>query len=230
VDWADLVPLLAPAGTSTLPLGVGGDEAGPVVLDPDRDGRQVLVVGPPRSGRSTLLRSLAAGLCRVGWPFAVVTARRGPLDDLGDLPVVACAPEDSGALLEARRAFPSLAVLVDDADLLNDTPIDVLLREVTRRVEHDRGLLACAASTSALALQFRGVAVEVGRARTGILLSPAQPSDGEVFGLRRARVSERVPGRGLWVSGGDAVELQLACPPPTRSPAQSASHSLLGAP
>ena len=73
-----------------------------------------------------------------------------------------------------------------------------------------RGLVACAADTATLLTQYRGTAVEVARAQTGILLSPQGISDGELFGVRTARSLERVPGRGLLAVRGRATEIQVA--------------------
>lgn len=89
------------------PLGHGGDDAGPRLLDVTRD---VLVVGPPGSGRTSVLGRLAAHAARLG-PVLVVGACPalgshvgGPQAD-GSSTVVGSSPtsarQDDGAVIDA---------------------------------------------------------------------------------------------------------------------------------
>jgi S-DNA-T family DNA segregation ATPase FtsK/SpoIIIE len=64
-----------PPGSLALGVGVGGGELSPAVLEPERDGRQILIAGPPRGGKSTALLALAEALLAAGHPTAVVTSR-----------------------------------------------------------------------------------------------------------------------------------------------------------
>ncbi len=183
-------------------VGVGGDDLHPVGLDPERDGALWLVAGSTRSGKSTALRTLGEGLLRAGRPVAVVSTRPGPMDRLRDRPGVACwsSDDDPDTVVAACRDNPGLAVLVDDADQLLDTAVEPVLRDLARAARQGQGLVACAASTSTLLTQYRGVAVEVARSQVGLLLSPRGVADGELFGLasgRRHAAPDRLPGRGL---------------------------------
>lgn len=200
-------------------VGVGGDSMEPVGLVPQTDGCRWLVAGAARSGTSTALRTIAESLLSTGSELAVVTTRPGPLDDLRTHPATRCwaGPEDSGALIAARQENPGLAVLVDDADTLLDTPVEPVLREIGRLAQRDGGLLVCAANSATLATQYRGIAVEVARHQTGLLLCPQGPAEGDVLGVRVPRWRERVAGRGLLVRQGSAIELQVAraCRPGT---------------
>ena len=119
-------------------------------------------------------------------------------------------PEDIAEVAAARLDAPRLVVIVDDADTTLDTPADPVLREIARSVERDRGLLVCAATSATLATQYRGVAVEVARHQTGLLLSPRGPADADLFGVPAPRILERVPGRGLLVARGTATDVQVA--------------------
>jgi S-DNA-T family DNA segregation ATPase FtsK/SpoIIIE len=128
--------------------------------------------------------------------------------------VWACADEPD-ALVMARRRNPDLAVLVDDADQLLDTPVEPVLRELARAARQGRGLVVCSASTSTLLTQYRGVAVEVARSQVGLLLCPRGASDGELFGLPSGRwhagaAGDRVPGRGVLVTADGPVDVQVA--------------------
>ena len=125
--------------------------------------------------------------------------------------------DDADALVAASREQAWLAVVVDDADQVLDTPVDPVLRELVRAARQGHGIVVCAAGTQALLTQYRGPAVEVARSQTGLLLGPRGLADGELFGLsgtRRTAHADRVPGRGLLVTARDAVEVQVATPHP----------------
>jgi S-DNA-T family DNA segregation ATPase FtsK/SpoIIIE len=207
----------AAADRPAVPVGVGGDELAVVGLDPHLDGRHWLVAGASRSGKSTALRTLGEGLVRLGHQLAVVSTRPGPLDELRDHPAVSlwAGTDDGDELVAARRRFPDLVVLVDDADQLLDTPVEPVLRQLARDVRQGHGLLVCSASTGTLLAQYRGVAVEVARSQVGLLLGPRGSGDGELFGLpaghRLAGAGrDRVPGRGLLATAVGPVEVQVA--------------------
>ena len=211
LDLSELAPLPVRHGTDVW-VGVGGDLLAPVGLDAETDGRRWLVAGPPRSGKTTALRTIAESLLHAGSRIAIVAERPGPLDELRGALGVACVvrPEGIAEVAAARLDAPRLVVIVDDADATLDHPADPVLREVARSVERDRGLLVCAATSATLATQYRGVAVEVARHQTGLLLSPRGPADADLFGIRAPRVLERVPGRGLLVARGTATDVQVA--------------------
>jgi S-DNA-T family DNA segregation ATPase FtsK/SpoIIIE len=201
--------------TGRVTVGLGGDDVRPVGLDPRLDGPLWLVAGPSRSGKSTALRTLGESLLHSGHPVAVVSGRSGPLDELRRRAGVACfaAPDDVDALVAAHRAEPGLAVVVDDADQVIDTPVEPVLRDLVREARQGRGLVVCAAGTQTLLTQYRGPAVEVARGQTGLLLGPRGLADGELFGLsgtRRLAPPDRVPGRGLLVTSGETLDVQVA--------------------
>jgi S-DNA-T family DNA segregation ATPase FtsK/SpoIIIE len=212
LDLSDLThPPHDRAGASAT-IGVGGDLLVPVGLNADVDGRRWLVAGPSRSGKTTALRTISESLLAGGSRLAVVCERPGPLDELRGRPGVLCCvrPDGIAEVADAWRHDPRLAVIVDDADAAIETPADPVLREIARLVERDQGLVVCAATTATLATQYRGLAVEVARHQTGLLLSPQGPADGDLFGIRAPRSRERVPGRGLLVARGSATEVQVA--------------------
>jgi S-DNA-T family DNA segregation ATPase FtsK/SpoIIIE len=104
-------------------------------------------------------------------------------------------------------------VVVEDADRLVDSAVDGVLREVAALVERDEGLVVCGADVRGLATQYRGLAVEVARARTGVLLGPTSVVDGDVFGIRLAADPAAPPGRGHLVRRGRTIPVQVASPP-----------------
>jgi hypothetical protein len=167
-------------------------------------------VGGPRRHRDRLRRGRAAPI----WPQHRARLRRGvvavgglahrPHHDARD-PVVAQA-------LEAPRQ--RLAVLVDDAERVLDTPAAGALERFAREARDSGHLLVVAGTTDDLAIGFRGFVVEARRSRCGMLLAPRGPLDGEVFGIRLPReAGGRVPpGRGLLIEHGAITPLQVAAP------------------
>jgi DNA segregation ATPase FtsK/SpoIIIE, S-DNA-T family len=204
-------------------LGLGGDELAVQALVPGRDGRRWLVAGPAGSGVTTTLAVAGAQLLRQGRPVAVVASRPGALDALRADRRLAqwCDPARPEELVRLRGQRPDLVVVVDDADQLLDTPLEPVLREVARLVDRDRGLVLCGASSTSLATQYRGIALEVARDRTGVLLGPGTIGDADLFGLRLRPDRGAPAGRGHLVVRGRAVPMQVALPDPPPFDAQS---------
>jgi DNA segregation ATPase FtsK/SpoIIIE, S-DNA-T family len=99
-----------------------------------------------------------------------------------------------------------------------------MLRDLARAARQGSGLVTCSAATSSLLTQYRGVAVDVARSQTGILLGPRGVGDAELFGLpgRGLAPTDRVAGRGLLVTAAATVEVQVAMvdePAPASRPA-----------
>src|SRR5690606_30362437 len=121
---------LAPSPLWAL-LGVGGDALAPVGIDLLAEGPRFTVAGPPRSGRSSALRTIAHSLLdqSVGGglvPVVLVTPRRSPLRLLSGHPgVLGVLTRDSGAddLAAAIGDEHRYAVIVDDAELLDGTAL-----------------------------------------------------------------------------------------------------------
>ena len=183
-------------------LGVGGDDVAPLLL-PDTDG--LVIGGPPGSGRSTALLAVAAA--RPDLRVLAVAPRPSPLRELD------CCGGDPGAL-QAQLAVRPWLLLLDDAELLVDSSWAAVLEEAVRTARDGGSLVAAAGGTAQLQAAYRGAVVELRRARTGVLLSPQGPEDGDLLGLRLSRSTGGPvhPGRGLLVQGGRAVPLQVALP------------------
>lgn len=203
---ADVADLPAPC-LDRLPVGLGGWGRDAVVWRTS-GARRFLVCGPARSGRTATLGTLARQALVAGHPLALVGG-----DELVAHPDLrGCPrfdPEDRDGLIALRRLHPDLAVVVDDADRVEDAPVADVLREILRRVDTDRGLVMAATSTQRAATQVRGLIAEIGRGRAGVLLQPSARSDGDALGLRVPPLP-RVPGRGYLVTDGRAEEVQVA--------------------
>ena len=218
---------LPPRRAGTLALGIGGDDSTVLGLDPGRDGRRWLVTGSTGSGVSTTLLRIGRSLAASGQPLAVVSHRAGPLDLLRRDPAVVawCEGTTPAPLVDARRRTPSLAVLVDTADELLDHPLEAVLREIAHVVDRDGGLLVVGANATALSSMYRGLAVEVARHRTGVLLGPASRAEAEVLGARAPVDRGSGPGRGHVVQRGASTPVQVALPTAAPDPLAVARYA-----
>lgn len=222
VTLAEASALGGPAlGRTAVPAGVGGDSLALFGLDAEEHGPGVLVVGPRRSGRSTALLTMGASALDRSWTVGILTPRRSPLRDL--------APRAVGALdLDATRDqiaellgalvpvddTPAL-LLVDDLELVGtDGPIADAIVAHLGALRDRPGLVVGAGSADDLSSGYRGPAATMKKSRNGILLAPASPNDGDVFGLRvpRSALGASTPGRGLLVTAGSWQLVQVPLP------------------
>lgn len=217
---------LAPSALWAL-VGVGGDTLAPVGVDLLSEGPGFTVAGPPRSGRSTTLRTIAGSLLdpAVGGglvPVVIVTPRRSPLRLLSGHPgVLGVLTADSGAadLAAAIGDEHRFAVLVDDADLLGGTGpggtgLAAALHDVLRTAGD--GEHAVVVGGTGAGLDDGGFLTDVRRSGSGVLLSVESPGDGDLLGARLPRPvpSGGPTGRGVFVARGLATRIQAALPPP----------------
>jgi S-DNA-T family DNA segregation ATPase FtsK/SpoIIIE len=200
--------------TGGLVLGVDLLNVDPISLDLEDVGRGLVVVGPPRSGRSTTLATVTTQLHAMGRTVVVVGVRPSPLQVLAStigLPVV--ADSDDARLLHDLLA-DDCDVVVDDVELLVGTACAPVLDEHARRSA--RGTCVVAGGSEDVAVAFRGFVAEARRSKCGVLLAPHGPMDGEALGVRlrhqSAPAKTAPPGRGLLVVRGNLTELQVAMP------------------
>jgi DNA segregation ATPase FtsK/SpoIIIE, S-DNA-T family len=210
-----LDPELVPPSPLWALLGAGGDALGPVGVDLLQTSPGFVVGGPPRSGRSTVLETMARSLTHRGVPVVLVTPRRSPLRGLtlpGVLGVVG-ADDDAEVLGKLLDGVERYVVLVDDAELLLDTPLDDRLGRVVRAARDADQAVVAAGTTGDLSTQYRGFVVDIRRSRSGLLLSPQSQGDGDLLGVRLPRNMVAGPlGRGLLVQGGAVTPVQAALP------------------
>ena len=189
-------------------VGVGGDDLGQIRVETPG----LLVIGPPGSGRSTALAVQAASLARAGGPLVLVTPRRsalaGRLDPMLHLTSSDAAAADS--LTAALAGVTEATIVVDDADLLTDTPLGNELTACYRRIR-DSGhrLLGAAAADGSFGL--RGLVPELAKTKCGLVLAPASTTDGSVLGARLP-ASVFAPGvmlRGALVHHGRITAVQV---------------------
>ncbi len=201
-------------------LGLGGDAAQPVSIDLFAGAARLLVAGPPRSGRSTVLQAILAQAIRLSMDVVVGAGARSPLrrmaDAYGVRVVDPAAPADGVGPAPQTRTL----LLVDDCERYADEPAGEALTSWLR--DPGAALAAVVAGrTEDLATSYRGLGAQVRRTNCGLLLRPG-PLDGELLGVRLPRrPSCGPPGRGVLVGDpqwgplfedGEPVPLQAARP------------------
>jgi len=179
-------------------VGVGGDAAEPVTLTCVRGAATVAgVLGPPRSGRSTTLRTLAASARSQGWTVVDATARL-----LRDAPALEAA---------LRAAAGDVLVTVDGLDQVAQTAAeDALLTWVEEPVDEAVSRVLVVAGGPEDFGGFRGLGARIQRERTGMVLQPTTPADGSGLGVAVPTGDEPLPGRGVLVRRGVCTAVQVA--------------------
>jgi S-DNA-T family DNA segregation ATPase FtsK/SpoIIIE len=193
-----------------IPLGIRESDLGVAALAL-YEGEHALIAGPARSGRSTALLTLAAGLRRAGGVRVAGTgARRSPLRDCADLDEFA---ERGGAmtamLARLRSAAGPTVLLIDDADSFDDADQAIAGLLSTNRPDLH---VIVAGNADALLSTYGGWTQTIRKSRTGLLLRPAPDAHGTLVGValpRRAPVHLGV-GRGYLVHNGDLEIVQVA--------------------
>jgi len=212
-----LDPELAPPSRLWALVGAGGDALGPAGVDLLQTSPGFVIGGPPRSGRSSVLETMARWLVRRQVPVALVTPRRSPLRELAALPgvlgVLGAEDGEADRLGELLQGVEQHVVLVDDAELLLDSAMGERLGDLVRAARDADQAVVAAGTTDDLSSQYRGFAVDIRRSRSGLLLSPRSPSDGDLLGVRLPRnMAAGPPGRGLLVLNGGLMPVQAALP------------------
>ena len=214
---------------NAVPIGIGGDLAGPVTLDLGGPGGVWVVAGPHRSGVSTVLVTMALGAVAAGIP----TLWAGREMSSGSRP--GRQFEDAHLLHEALAGHRGpLIVFADDVATSASTGLTgpdgsgrepsegAALNAVLSRFCQVCGpgqTLVIGTRPEALAAAFHGPVAEAIAFRRAILLGPDPGAAGR-FGVRLPRrAGPAPPGRGHLLRDGDVIPLQVALPPPAPLPA-----------
>lgn len=209
LGWQDALALAdGPALPGELLVGVGGDTLAVRHHDVENDGPGYLVVGPPRSGRSTALLATITHALDHRWVVTVVAPRRSPLRDLaGRTGVRAVLTADSTAD-ELRAALDSggrRLLVVDDFEVLGgEHALSQVADDYLKQIRDSGDAIAVACGIDEVSGMYRGVTATIRKSRSGLILSPRSSADGDILGARLPRsVGAAVPvGRGLRVRAG----------------------------
>jgi S-DNA-T family DNA segregation ATPase FtsK/SpoIIIE len=199
-------------------VGVGGDELAAYGPDLGKGPNTFVVAGPAKSGRSTVLLTMARSFLASGAQVVVATPRTSPLRELAGQPGIRAVFEGAelreaelGAVLDAISG--PVAVVVDDAELLRDCDAKEALRDLIRTgVDRERAVVI-GGNADDICGGFSGWQVDAKKARQGALLCPQSLTDGDLVGVRvpRSLLGGPVqPGRALVHLGdGELVTVQV---------------------
>ncbi|MGH8824310.1 MAG: FtsK/SpoIIIE domain-containing protein [Jiangellaceae bacterium] len=225
ISYQDAVGLAEqmPVRTELL-VGVGGDTLGLRTVDVTTDGQGFLVVGPPRSGRSSALLTMAEFALAQRWKVAVVAPRRSALRDLDGRAGVLGVFTDAADPADLRQALANVRgsrlLVVDDFEVLGpEHAIASVTEEYLKDIRDSADALLVACGIDEVTGMYRGPTAVMRRSRTGLILSPRGATDGDVFTARLPRsVGGVTPtGRGILVRAGGWEWVQVPQPPLWRS-------------
>ncbi|MGI9096949.1 MAG: FtsK/SpoIIIE domain-containing protein [Solirubrobacteraceae bacterium] len=176
------------------------------------EGEHALVAGPPRSGKSSALCTIARSLRSGGTDVHLAGAggRRSALSACPALDRYAGAGGEASALFAALRSVPGPVVLfVDDAEAFED--VDEAIQGLLAAARPDLHVIAAGRSDSLRSL-YRHWTQTVRRSKNGLLLRPNIDMDGELAGVTLPRRSPvpMVVGRGYLAQNGELEIVQVA--------------------
>ena len=171
------------------------------------DGEHALVLGPPRTGRTSALAAIGAAALTAGAQVLVVADRPGELSSLLGLEAVPADSLDEAADSDVRRLL-----LVDDADRMGDPAgrLAAIAASTTGRSH-----LVASTTADRLRSSYGSWLHEMRSCRTGVLFRPG-PLDADLLGAAvPARLAlAPVPGRCLVIADGVAEVMQVALAAP----------------
>ncbi|MFC0596865.1 FtsK/SpoIIIE domain-containing protein [Streptomyces palmae] len=191
-----------------LPVGMDADTLGGAALRL-YEREHALIAGPQRSGRSTVLTTLARRLTALADPPAVIAfaPRRSPLRELPGLTALVTDYAELDDAL-APHVGPTL-LLVDDADTVEDD--QGVLERWLNEARPGTHLIA-AGRAEAVRRAYGHWTQRARESRCGILLAPDHDLDGDLLGTTLPRHDRMapLPGRGYLVTDGVANGVQVA--------------------
>jgi S-DNA-T family DNA segregation ATPase FtsK/SpoIIIE len=202
-------PRAADSGILPVPLGPGGDEGEPLVVDLLRAGG-LLISGPPGSGRSTALdafaqhlRAAGTAVLRIGFPTTSAVAA----GDGESVPWLDPRDEAGVRAWVAERDGRPGVVVADEVGAPAEWAALATLPALGART----GIaLLAASSPGALSGHYQGPIAALRRSRTGLLLCPG-PGDADLLGVRLPRLPLPLrPGSGWLVTGHGVDRVQVA--------------------
>ena len=174
-----------------IPLGVGGDTLAVRSVSMEDVGNGVLITGPRRSGRSTALAFALQSALDNGTRTILILPRRSPLTAWADHPGVVAVLDSTATaaqLTELLGKDRETLVVVDDYEVLgNDHALTAPLEAHVKGCRDSAGGVLVACNIDEAQGLYRGFMTTVRKNRTGLLLAPRAPDDGNIFSTRLPR-------------------------------------------
>ena len=212
-----------------IPLGISYETMELVTTQPEREIPRWLVLGPPRSGKSNFLASLATSVLAQDedhWDVHYFSLRRSPLDwihtravqvsrSTNDI-VQACEKITQALDEQTADSRPrSVLLLIDDLGGAFEPGKDAIVTQFNKLAlnmsSHELLYVVAAGMRDELLRQVGSLLVQnLRQGRTGLNFSK-DPNDFDWFGAQFPRQYFRFElpqGRGFWISGGNPILLQ----------------------
>lgn len=214
--WNDRAGQTSPL---TVVIGVGGDDLDTIHIDLQSGAPSFLIVGAPRSGRSTMALIAAESLRRNGTELVIVAPQASPLWQQAGRPGTRAAFDPvnltTESLTTATAEPGSLALIIDDAELIQDPSAREWLKTYLRSARGAQRALIAAGSVEDFGTSvFSGWEIDMKTNRRGALLSPTTTLQGGQIGvsLTRTHLTQGgIPGRAL-VNLGDGTIRTIQTP------------------
>ncbi len=202
--------------SATWHIALGLQDLTGSVLQLDLSSSDLVISGPPGSGRTTAAATAARGLAASG--VANVTMLSSDTDGIPGVSVVRSDAQRQRLLDDLQAALsgpqtrePVMVLVLDDADRLDDPELAILLDRIVR---DDRVRLITTVDSRAVAGGYQpGWIGELRRVRRQLMLQPTGPSDvTAVTGVRATlRPGVAFPaGRGVLVTERAAIIVQVS--------------------
>lgn len=196
-------------------IGVADDDLRPVTLEPRG---AMIVAGPPGSGRTTALDTLAASVAARGSRRTVLlSARRSPLARRAHWATAADTPEALDRVVRELLAeldegnVPPTALFIENLADFSGNPVEYDLERIIKAHIKAESLVVGEAETSTWSQAYT-LGQPLRASRRGLLIQP-DDSDGDTLlntSLGRIRRATLPPGRGFLVERGRVRKLQVA--------------------
>jgi S-DNA-T family DNA segregation ATPase FtsK/SpoIIIE len=200
-------------------IAIGDADLEPRLLPLDQG--SILVSGPPRSGRTTALATIAQAAAAHGVPLFHVHVRPTSLAHAPFWGKVGQGPAGGAELVRhlvdvAPRFGRRVLVVVDDLSELADTEVDLALADLVRLGRDQPITVVAAVDNQAARRQYAGAIPDLRKDALGILLQPDLEADGDLLGVVLPRRASRVwpEGRGFLAQRGAAELIHVALPDP----------------
>jgi DNA segregation ATPase FtsK/SpoIIIE, S-DNA-T family len=213
-----------PPATAALSAPLGPVDLGLGTATVDLDRQSMVVIGPPSSGRSTALATVARGLRASTGPGVELCALAGPASPLRHLDLwddAAFGPDDQAGLVERLAdglvGDPGRAVrVVLFVDAAEDVDGPAVLRHLETVARHAAVRLVVACEAGTVTKAYTGWLSGLRRHRTALVLQPDSPAAVDVAaGVKpELRPGQELPaGRGIFVANRRWQLVQVARDP-----------------
>ncbi|MGW8565478.1 FtsK/SpoIIIE domain-containing protein [Isoptericola sp. NPDC055881] len=197
-------------------LGLDGITLGPVPFAPTGT---MVVAGPPGSGRSNALVSIARSVLRANPDARMYLFAQGRSAIADKLPwtevatgveKVKALATDLLAAVQDEDVDPGIVVLIEGINEYLQSPADKPIQDLTKAIRGSDHLLVAEAETAGWSATWPLLG-EVKNGRRGLILQP-ENLDGDTIlktSLPRAAKGEFPVGRGAWIARGKHTRVQL---------------------